>query len=134
MVYELLKGTNQNAGNTMSEVEKCNWIIPNFVLLQAEENLGMVMVFTLVSAAQEKLNEFVDQLKQRKEEEKLRKEREEEEREKTIFTGTHVTFETFMKWRTAFEKEINSNKKDNNELLKGKLTGWSIYKITVSCM
>lgn len=84
----------------------------------------MVMVFTLVSAAQEKLNEFAESLKQRKEEEKLRKEKEEEEREKAKFIGTHVTYETFMKWRIGFEKEFNSNKKDSNELLKGKLTGW----------
>lgn len=41
---------------------------------QATENLGMVMVFTLVSAAQEYLNEKRDAAKQRRE-----KEREEQE-------------------------------------------------------
>lgn len=51
-------------------------------MLQAEENLGMVMIFTLVSAVQEKLNEIVDQIKTRQEEEKKQKEREAEEAEK----------------------------------------------------
>ena len=50
--------------------------------LQAEENLGMVMIFTLVTAVQEKLNEMVDQIKNRREEEKVRQEREAEEAEK----------------------------------------------------
>ncbi|KAH0622237.1 hypothetical protein JD844_024372 [Phrynosoma platyrhinos] len=50
---------------------------------QAEENLGMVMIFTLVSAAQEKLNEIVDQIKTRREEEKKQKEKEAEEAEKS---------------------------------------------------
>ncbi len=63
------------------------------VPLQAEENLGMVMIFTLVTSVQEKLNEIVDVMKNRREEEKLRKEREAEEaekvKEKKIFTYTH---------------------------------------------
>lgn len=42
----------------------------------------MVMIFTLVSAVQEKLNEIVDQIKTRREEEKKQKEREAEEEEK----------------------------------------------------
>ena len=54
--------------------------------LQAEENLGMVMIFTLVTAVQEKLNEMVDQIKNRREEEKERQEREAEEAEKVCAT------------------------------------------------
>lgn len=50
--------------------------------LQVEENLGMVMIFTLVTAVQEKLNEIVDLMKNRIEEEKRRKEKEAEEAEK----------------------------------------------------
>uniref|UniRef100_A0A2K5P0C9 RWD domain-containing protein 1 n=1 Tax=Cercocebus atys TaxID=9531 RepID=A0A2K5P0C9_CERAT len=38
--------------------------------VQAEENLGMVMIFTPVTAVQEKLNDIVDQIKTRREEEK----------------------------------------------------------------
>ena len=50
-------------------------------MFQAQENLGMVMVFTLVSAVQEKLSCLVDEAKKRRDEEALRKKREEEEAE-----------------------------------------------------
>lgn len=52
------------------------------VTFQAEENLGMVMIFTLVTAVQERLNEIVDVMKKRREEEKWRREKEAEEAEK----------------------------------------------------
>lgn len=53
----------------------------------------MVMIFTLVTAVQEKLNEIVDQIKSRQEEEKRRKEKEAEEAEKVRTTSEmeHVT-------------------------------------------
>lgn len=50
----------------------------------------MVMIFTLVTAVQEKLNEIIDQMKVRREEEKRRKEREAEEAEKVTHTHTHT--------------------------------------------
>ena len=50
-------------------------------MFQAQENLGMVMVFTLVSAVQEKLSCLVDEAKKRRDEEALRIKREEEEAE-----------------------------------------------------
>lgn len=56
--------------------------------LQAEENLGMVMIFTLVTAVQEKLNAIVDVMKNRQEEEKRQKEREAEEAEKVAWRCT----------------------------------------------
>ena len=83
----------------------------------------MAMVFTLVSAAQEKLNEFMDKLKNKKEDEKLRKEKEAEEAERKKFTGTPVTLETFVAWRRAFEQEMMQNIKTKEENFKGKLTG-----------
>ena len=52
-----------------------SWEELGLVALQAEENLGMVMIFTLVTAVQEKLNEIVDQIGTRREEEKKRKKR-----------------------------------------------------------
>ena len=81
------------------------------------------MVFTLVSAAQEKLIDFMDKLKNKKEDEKLRKEKEAEEAERKKFTGTPVTLETFVAWRRAFEQEVMQNKNTKEENFKGKLTG-----------
>lgn len=58
------------------------WFCMFVFTVQAEENLGMVMIFTLVTAVQEKLNTIVDVMKNRQEEEKRRKEREAQEAEK----------------------------------------------------
>ena len=46
----------------------------------------MLMIFTLVNAVQEKLNEIVDQIKHRREEEQSRKDAEAEEAEKDDMT------------------------------------------------
>lgn len=48
------------------------------------------MIFTLVTAVQEKLNEIVDLMKNRQEEEKRRKEREAEEAEKVRKKTSHM--------------------------------------------
>jgi len=52
------------------------------LLEQMNENLGMVMVFTLVSAAQEWLNVQWDKIKLKREETAAQKLREEEEAER----------------------------------------------------
>ncbi|XP_055066421.1 RWD domain-containing protein 1 [Misgurnus anguillicaudatus] len=99
---------------------------------QAEENLGMVMIFTLVTAVQEKLNEIVDQIKSRREEEKLRNEREVEEAEKRAFQGTVVTIENFLTWKAKFEQdmaELKSKKhKEEEQSGKVKLTGKQLFE------
>ncbi|XP_037639624.1 RWD domain-containing protein 1 [Sebastes umbrosus] len=99
---------------------------------QAEENLGMVMIFTLVTAVQEKLNEIVDTTKNRREEEKQRKEAEAEEAEKVLFQGTVVTIENFLMWKARFEVEMNElrRKRQKEEELgvKLKLTGKQLFE------
>ncbi|KAI2543604.1 RWDD1 isoform 4, partial [Pan troglodytes] len=71
----------------------------------------MVMIFTLVTAVQEKLNEIVDQIKTRREEEKKQKEKEAEEAEKQLFHGTPVTIENFLNWKAKFDAELLEIKK-----------------------
>ncbi|XP_067305705.1 RWD domain-containing protein 1 [Pseudorasbora parva] len=102
---------------------------------QAEENLGMVMIFTLVTAVQEKLNEIVDQIKSRREEEKERKERKEreaEEAEKFAFQGTVVTIENFLSWKAKFDQEMielkSKRQKEEEQAGKGKLTGKQLFE------
>ncbi|KAJ7344538.1 hypothetical protein JRQ81_000488 [Phrynocephalus forsythii] len=73
---------------------------------QVEENLGMIMIFTLVLAIQDKLNEIVDQINTRREEEKKQKEKEAEEAEKQCFHGTPVTIENFLNWKAKFDAEL----------------------------
>ncbi|CAH2252094.1 RWD domain-containing 1 [Pelobates cultripes] len=99
---------------------------------QAQENLGMVMIFTLVSAVQEKLNEIVDQIKTRIEEEKVQKEKEAEEAEKTRFHGTPVTIENFLSWKAKFEADLaeirRKRQKEEEQSGKNKLTGKQLFE------
>ncbi|KAK1757584.1 ubiquitin-conjugating enzyme/RWD-like protein [Echria macrotheca] len=71
-----------------------------------EENLGMAMVFSLVSALKEAAEQLVqdrkDEAAKAHEEAVLAAEREENKK----FHGTPVNRETFLKWRDAFVKEM----------------------------
>uniref|UniRef100_A0A3P8S7G7 RWD domain containing 1 n=1 Tax=Amphiprion percula TaxID=161767 RepID=A0A3P8S7G7_AMPPE len=105
-----------------------------FTLLQqqAEENLGMVMIFTLVTAVQDKLNEIVDVMKNRREEEKRQKEKEAEEAEKVQFQGTVVTIENFLAWKAKFEIEMaelrRKKLKEEEQAGKPKLSGKQLFE------
>ncbi|KAI5808702.1 ubiquitin-conjugating enzyme/RWD-like protein [Peziza echinospora] len=76
-----------------------------------EENLGMAMVFTLVTtvkeAAENMLQERFDALTKKREAAALI----EEEKEMAKFKGTPVTKETFTEWRNKFFEEMNAIKK-----------------------
>lgn len=85
---------------------------------QIEENMGMAMVFALVSASQEFLNERVDDIKKEKEKQ-LEKEEEEkrkaEEERDQLLKGTPVTIETFLTWKEKFDKEMAEMTKKNHQ-------------------
>uniref|UniRef100_A0A0K8USZ3 RWD domain-containing protein 1 n=1 Tax=Bactrocera latifrons TaxID=174628 RepID=A0A0K8USZ3_BACLA len=92
-----------------------------------DENIGMEMVFTLVSSAQEWLNERWDDYKLHEEEERSRKLLEAEEAERKKFEGTRVTVESFLKWRAEFEEStgITAKREKNND--SKKLTGKELF-------
>ncbi|KAK0737708.1 ubiquitin-conjugating enzyme/RWD-like protein [Apiosordaria backusii] len=75
-----------------------------------EENLGIAMVFTLVSTLKEAAEQLVLDRKEAvvkaHEEAVLAAEREENKK----FQGTPVTRETFLKWRDSFFKEMEEAK------------------------
>lgn len=81
----------------------------------AQDNLGMAMVFTLVSSlkdeAENQIAERVANLEKAKEEEMLAAEREENKK----FHGTPVTPETFLRWREAFMKEMEDKRAREEE-------------------
>ncbi|XP_068135565.1 RWD domain-containing protein 1 [Hyperolius riggenbachi] len=99
---------------------------------QAQENLGMVMIFTLVSAVQDRLNEIIDQVKTRRQQEKIEQEKEAEEAEKVRFHGTPVTIENFLSWKAKFEAEIadlrRKKQKEDEQSGKSKLTGKQLFE------
>lgn len=95
---------------------------------QIKENLGMVMIFTIVSAAQEWLNVKWEETKKEKEERAALKLKQEEEAELKRFEGTRVTVETFMKWKQQFEDEMGITKKREMLEKEGKkLTGRELF-------
>nr|XP_035141534.1 LOW QUALITY PROTEIN: RWD domain-containing protein 1-like [Callithrix jacchus] len=123
-LYEIFSQENLE-DNDISDILK-------LLALQAEENLGMVMIFTLVTAVQEKLNEIVDQIKTRREEEKKQKEKEAEEAEKQLFHGTPVTIENFLNWKAKFDAELLEIKKkrmkEEEQAGKNKLSGKQLFE------
>ncbi|ERE81297.1 RWD domain-containing protein 1 [Cricetulus griseus] len=123
-LYEIFSQENLE-DNDISDILK-------LLALQAEENLGMVMIFTLVTAVQEKLNEIVDQIKTRREEEKKQKEKEAEEAEKKLFHGTPVTIENFLSWKAKFDAELLEIKKkrmkEEEQAGKNKLSGKQLFE------
>ncbi|XP_018419289.1 PREDICTED: RWD domain-containing protein 1 isoform X2 [Nanorana parkeri] len=92
----------------------------------------MVMIFTLVSAVQDKLNEIVDQIKTRREEDKVKMEKEAEEAEKVRFHGTPVTIENFLSWKAKFDVELielrRRKQKEEEQSGKSKLTGKQLFE------
>uniref|UniRef100_A0A1B0CKR5 RWD domain-containing protein n=1 Tax=Lutzomyia longipalpis TaxID=7200 RepID=A0A1B0CKR5_LUTLO len=92
------------------------------------EHLGMEMIFSLVSSAQEWLNQRWDDVKQEEELQRERRLREEEELEQKKFEGTRVTVEAFLAWKSTFEDEVGITQrrlKDSGE--NRKLTGRELF-------
>ncbi|KAG8221960.1 hypothetical protein J437_LFUL007801 [Ladona fulva] len=101
-------------------------LLKEHILNQAEEYLGMVMIFNLVSAAQEWLNERWDNMRKEKEEAISKKLKEDEEAEMAM-EGTRVTVESFLAWKTKFDMERKQFKKDKDEKDLKKLTGRQLF-------
>lgn len=94
-----------------------------------EENVGMVMVFDVVSIVQDYVNEEKDNIKQRREDEKERIEREEKEAEAKKCHGTRVTVASFMEWKDKFMAEIRAieEEKKKASMKNKKMTGKEIF-------
>ncbi|KAH9368218.1 hypothetical protein HPB48_009567 [Haemaphysalis longicornis] len=96
---------------------------------QVEENLGMVMIFTLVSAATEWLNLHREDVKSNKAEAKRLAKEKEEAVERAKFEGTRVTVECFLAWKQKFDAEMAEIRKREKTLIaSGKLTGRELFE------
>ena len=95
----------------------------------AEENLGMAMVFSIVSGGIEWLGEKNDQLKREAEEEKQRIKEMEEEEERKKLEGTKVTIESFLAWKAEFdaEKDVERKAKEAAKKDKHKKSGKELF-------
>ncbi|EHB13799.1 RWD domain-containing protein 1 [Heterocephalus glaber] len=92
-----------------------------------DETVQTTLKFTYMTAVQEILNEIIDQIKMRREEEKKLKEKEGEEAEKELFHSTPVTTENFLCWKAKFDAELLEIKKkqikEEEQAGKNKLSG-----------
>lgn len=85
------------------------------------------MIFSLVSTAQEWLNQRWDDAKRQKEDEAEKKKMEQDEVERKKFEGTRVSVETFLKWRNEFEEDMGIVVKREKAGTGGKLTGRELF-------
>ncbi|XP_066972331.1 RWD domain-containing protein 1 [Macrobrachium rosenbergii] len=98
------------------------------LLSQCEENLGMVMVFTLVSYSLEWLTNHMESIARSAKEELERKKLEQEEAERKKFEGTRVSVETFLAWKAKFDAEMAALRCDDKDDEKNKkLTGRELF-------
>lgn len=92
-----------------------------------QENLGLVMIFTLVTYAIEWINSLKDKKQQERIEAEERRKREEEEREQHKFEGTRVTVESFINWKLKFDEEMQALKKMAKLSTTNKLSGKEMF-------
>ncbi|KAL7637480.1 UNVERIFIED_CONTAM: hypothetical protein RMT77_012208 [Armadillidium vulgare] len=103
-------------------------ILRNRLQEQCSENLGMVMVFTLVSFTLEWLNNKIESDKKKQEEEKELKKKALEELERKKFEGTRVTVESFLAWKRKFIAErFPFLEKEKDDEKGRKLTGKELF-------
>ncbi|KAJ6496656.1 RWD-domain-containing protein [Mycena vitilis] len=85
-----------------------------------EENIGIAMTFTLVSHLREQLAVLVKTRTERRRKEEVEKERLALEAEEARTRGTPVTQESFKAWKTKFDQELATAKKNReDEKLRG---------------
>ena len=80
-----------------------------------EENMGMAMIFTLVSTLKDNAEQLIGERKATKRHEHEQKLLAAEREENKKFHGTPVTPETFKSWRDGFRQEMDALKAKQEE-------------------
>jgi len=119
-----VKDTSDNV--TEERLEK----LTSYLQEEAMENIGMVMVFTLVSAAQDKISDIIQEIKDEIYEKENRAKIEQQKLDEIKYKGTPVTLENFLAWKIRFDEEMIAAGKrkieDVNKLKK--LTGKQLFE------
>ncbi|OTF71513.1 RRM domain-containing protein [Euroglyphus maynei] len=119
---EILSSTNLEDCDELEIIDILNDMIA--------ENIGIVMIFTLVTRASEWLNTLKERKIIERKEAELKRKQEIEEMERKKFEGTRVTVETFIAWKMKFDAEMAALAAKNKDLKKdeiGKLTGKEMF-------
>lgn len=80
-----------------------------------EENLGMAMIFTLVSTLKESAEQLISERQAAARAQREMEIAKAEEEENRKFQGTMVTRETFLEWRERFRKEMEEEEQRKRE-------------------
>ncbi|OBT76511.1 hypothetical protein VF21_05405 [Pseudogymnoascus sp. 05NY08] len=81
-----------------------------------EENMGMAMVFTLVSTVKDAAEQIIQERQEVLKQEHVKRVMAIEAEENKKFHGTPVNIETFAKWRDAFRKEMDDIEQAEREV------------------
>jgi hypothetical protein len=80
-----------------------------------EENMGMAMIFTLVSTLKEAAEQIIIERQEIEKQEHVKRVLAIEAEENKKFHGTPVNRDTFTKWRDAFKKEMDEKERLEDE-------------------
>ena len=80
-----------------------------------DENIGMAMVFTLVSTLKENAESLIAERQQVEQAEKDKEAAKAEEEENKKFHGTAVTRKSFLEWRERFQNESEESERRRQE-------------------
>lgn len=81
-----------------------------------EENMGMAMIFTLVSTVKDAAEQIIQERQEVLKQEHVKRVMAIEAEENKKFHGTPVNIETFAKWRDAFRKEMDDIEQAEREV------------------
>ncbi|ELR07453.1 hypothetical protein VC83_02713 [Pseudogymnoascus destructans] len=81
-----------------------------------EENMGMAMIFTLVSTVKDAAEQIIQERQEVLKQEHVKRVMAIEAEENKKFHGTPVNIETFSKWRDAFRKEMDDIEQAEREV------------------
>lgn len=97
---------------------------------EASNSIGCVMIFTLVSAAQEFLLQIVDDIKHGIEAERQKEKLEQQRLEELKYKGTPVTLENFLVWKAKFDEEmiLTGKRKVVDTTKEKRLTGKQLFE------
>lgn len=116
---EIISSVNLEDIDEIEILDELNDMVP--------ENLGIVMVFTMIGKSQEWLNLLKDRKKLERKEAEERRKKEQEEAERKKFEGTRVTVESFISWKLKFDAEMAEKNKLAKAVDPTKLTGKEMF-------
>ncbi|POS83286.1 hypothetical protein EPUL_003780, partial [Erysiphe pulchra] len=114
-ILEILRSPDGSTHPFFNITEDANDLL-NSLTETIDENIGMAMIFAIVSTLKENAENLISIRQQEWQQEQNEKFMEAERKENSKFHGTPVTPETFASWRKNFISEMEELKKKRQEM------------------